>query len=194
MRSQVTTKKGDDGTTQTLGGERVSKCHPIIACTGCVDELRAQTALFRLHWKTSGLADPDDISGFLLWLLHTYFVIGAACSDPKNDKPDWHVREFGPEFLDRIEAMQLRLESQVTLPRQFIVSASNPLAAEMDVLTTASRRLERAIVQLKDSEPTFEAKHLLAFINRLSDTFYMMARFLDGGQFHTVDYGVLNPE
>ena len=47
MKSSVTTKHGDRGETDALSGDRLPKTHPIIECTGCLDELRAHTALVR---------------------------------------------------------------------------------------------------------------------------------------------------
>jgi len=191
-RSQVTTKRGDQGQTTTLGGDDVAKSHVVIECTGAVDELRAQTALARqtiLHAKPE---DWESVDTFLLWLLHTYFVIGTACSDPLNKHPEYRVVELGQKHIDALENYQARLEKRVTLPKQFIVSATNPAAAHMDVVTTIARRLERRVVRLKEAYPEFKAEEILVFLNRLSDTLFMLARLLDGGSYKTVDYGVLD--
>jgi cob(I)alamin adenosyltransferase len=188
MKSQVTTKRGDRGETSTLGGDSVSKSHPIIECTGSVDELRAYTALVRLHVLAHKPEHHESIAEFLLWLLHVTFVLGSQCSDPKNRRPEWRKVDLSQRHLDRLEAEQARYEEAAKLPRQFIVSATNVLAAEVDVLTTVARRLERNIVRLKEAEPGFDAAQIVAFVNRLSDTLYMLARFLEHGHHQTVDY------
>jgi hypothetical protein len=37
----ITTKTGDDGYTDIIGGKRLSKDHPVMECLGAVDELNA---------------------------------------------------------------------------------------------------------------------------------------------------------
>ena len=77
MKSRVTTKRGDLGETVTIAGDCLSKSHPILACCGKVDSLRAQTAACRLTIMESGRSDAEELSSILYWLLHTYFLIGA---------------------------------------------------------------------------------------------------------------------
>jgi cob(I)alamin adenosyltransferase len=193
-RSQVTTKRGDHGETTALSGDHYSKSHPIMECSGAVDEARAQTALARQLVLLSDRPESAEAAGFLYWLLHAYFLIGAACSDPTNRHPGYRAADIGPEHLERLERYQARLEEQVTLPKAFIVSASNPLAAQMDLTATYARRLERSLVRLKEAIPEFDTTHLFPFINRLSDTLFMLARSLDAGDYQTVNYDVLKRE
>ena len=193
MSSQVTTKKGDGGETLTLGGDRVPKSHPIVECTGALDEARAYTALVRHHLLERQPQGHEELAAFLLWLLHVYFLIGTACNDPRRRHPEYWRGELGASHMRRLEEEQARLESRVSLPRQFIVTASNPLSAEVDVLATHVRRLERNLVHLKEAIPEFETTTLFPFINRLSDTLYLLARVLEEGTHHTVDYSILEP-
>lgn len=194
MRSQVTTKQGDGGETRTLGGEKVAKSHPIVECTGALDEVRAYTALVRHHLLERRVEGHEEAAEFLLWLLHVYFLIGTACNDPHRIHPEYRRGEVGEPHINRLEAEQERLESRVTLPRQFIVTASNPISADVDVLATCVRRLERSMVRLKEAVPEFDTTSLFPFINRLSDTLYLLARDLEHGTHHTVDYSLLEPK
>ena len=191
-RSQVTTKRGDQGETTALSGEHYSKSHPIMECTGAVDELRAQTALARLLVIDQAGPHCGEIGDFLFWLLHAYFLIGTACSDPRNLHPEYRHDCIGPLHLDKLEAFQTHLEQRVTLPHAFIVSAATTVSAHMDIAASVARRLERNLVRLKESVPEFDITHLYPFVNRLSDTLFMLARLLDGGEYQTVDYGVLS--
>lgn len=177
----------------SLGGERLSKAHPIMESVGDVDELRAHTAVLRL--MISALRPKDDaLAAFLLWLMHTYFLIGTACSDPLVKKEQFHKRKLKESDLARLEKEQARLEAKVELPRQFIVSASNALAAQADVTVTVVRRLERSIAAVRKAYPEFEAGVILAFVNRLSDYFYVLARYLEEGNHIALDYEVLDRE
>ena len=190
-RSQVTSKRGDKGETTTLGGDDVSKAHPVIECCGCVDELRAYLALVRQQ-TLAQRPDDTESEAFLLWLLHCCFAIGSQCSDPRNSHPEFRNAYIGDAHVKKLESFQQEIEDDVKLPKQFVVSASNELAARTDIATTIARRLERAIVRVKEIEPTFDCATMLVFVNRLSDTLYMLARKFDDGKQQTVDYTLLS--
>ena len=191
MRSRVTTKRGDKGRTVTLSGDEYPKSHPILECCGDLDALRAETALYRLLLLKSGRDDAQELGDFLLWLLHVYFLIGSQCNDPFNKRPDSRREDVSAEHLAKLEAMQARLEERLNLPKAFVVSASNELAARFDLLCTTARRLERAIVRLKEAVPEFESESILVFVNRLSDFLFVLARILEDGEHMGLDYSVL---
>ncbi len=194
MKSQVTTKKGDLGTTRTLAGDVLSKADPVIECSGWLDALRAHIALLRLNILQQTPEDHEQLADFLLWLLHCFFLIGAEVNDPSKKKPKFRYDIISPKHLEKLETEQRRLEDKVRLPHAFIVSAATELAAEADVATTAARTFERSLVRLKEAVPEFEAAALLAFMNRLSDYLFILARHLDAGHYHIVDYSRLDRE
>ena len=191
-RSQVTTKKGDRGPTVTIAGVEYPKSHPILECCGQIDALRSYTALCRIEVLASKRPDAEHIGEFLRWVLHIYFLLGSQCNDPENRKPEYRKIDVSQEHLAKLEAFQAGLERDVKLPRQFILSASNPLSARIDYACTLVRHAERAAVRLKETVPAFKSEHILAFLNRLSDTLFMLARYLDGGNYLTVDYGAID--
>jgi cob(I)alamin adenosyltransferase len=193
MRSQVTTKRGDAGETTALSGDSFPKSHDIMECVGTLDELRAHTALARLRILDEKPRDFDRAADFLMWLLHVYFLIGSACSDPLNKHPEYRKRDVGPGDLERLEAEQQWLEEQTPLPQSFIVSASNTVSAQVDVACTVVRRLERNLVRMKESVPEFASADVFRFVNRLSDTLYMLARKLEHPVHETVRYESLEP-
>ena len=190
MVSPVTTKRGDTGTTLILGGQRLPKSHPILEATGKLDSLRAHTALLRLQIMEQGDEAQREVLEPLFWLLHTCFLIGTQVNDPECAHPEYRVADLGPMHLEKLETIQTALEAQITLPKSFI--ASNLLSAQADITATVARELERALVQLSETVPAFEAALILAFVNRLSDFFYIVARFLEKGMHQPVDYSVLD--
>ena len=190
-KSYVTTKQGDTGTTRTLGGEKLSKGHPILECSGHLDTLRAHTALLRIRLIEAGPPGVDAHADFLWWLLHVYFVMGTEISDPKNAHPEYRQGTVDAACLARLEAEQARLEAALELPKAFIVSASTSLSAEIDLNVTIVRDLERELARLRDAVPEFNAGALLAFTNRLSDYLFVLARTVEAGNHLNVDYGVL---
>lgn len=194
MASRVTTKNGDTGTTRTLSGEILSKGGIVLECTGRVDELRAHTALVRMLILEREPRDHEALAAFLFWLLHAYFLMGTEVNDPEAIHPEYRKETLGPKHLARLEAEQARLEAALALPRAFIVCASGVLAAQIDVAATVARALERDLVRLKEQMPSFAAEHILAFVNRVSDYLYILARYVEDGTHVPVDYGVLDGE
>lgn len=192
MDSQVTTKRGDGGETTALSGDSIPKSHPIAECVGALDELRAQTALARLRIIEEKPRCYDRAADFLLWLLHAYFPIGSACSDPSNKHPEYHKRRIGPGDLAKLEAEQHWLEAQTPLPRAFVVSASCTASAHVDVACSVARRLERNMVRLRESVPEFASADLFAFVNRLSDFLFILARMIEHPEHETVRYELLD--
>lgn len=189
MKSQVTTGKGDHGETRILGGEVLPKSHPVLECTGSLDTLRAHLAMLRLETVKAG---HNDLAEFLLWVLHTCFLMGTAINDPKRRHHEYRIEDISEKHLRRLEAEQARLENETPLPRAFIAAASNPAAAWADLTATVARTLERNLVRLKEAEPAFEAEAILAYVNRLSDFLFILARRLEEGRHQTVDYSVLD--
>ena len=79
-------------------------------------------------------------------------------------------------------------------PEASFVILALTLAAAADLTTTVARRLERDVVRLCEAIPDFEGKDILAFVNRLNDYFFVLARYLEEGNHVTVDYSLLDRE
>ena len=187
MKSNITTGQGDTGKTTALDGSTVDKSHPIMNAVGALDALRAQTALLRLQLQEKY---PEELSeaNFLLFLLHTFFLIGTAISDPHGRTPKGRHSEITQEHLDHLESEQERLESGLQLPHAFIVSATNIVSAQADITASAARTFERNLVAMCQTMPDFNKPVYLAFANRLSDYFFVLARHVEKGHHHPVNY------
>ena len=192
MKSHVTTRQGDKGQSRLLDGTQVPKYDIVMECVGTIDELRAQIALTRQFMLTRDVAEEKVLTDFLTWLSNACFLIGAACSDPGQRRPELHTRAIEQNHVFRLEVEQARLEAAISFEDGFIASASNAVAAQADVACTVARRAERRLVQLAKKEGKFATGPLLAFVNRLSDYLYVLARYLDGDEHVPVDYGMLD--
>ncbi len=191
MKSRVTTGNGDGGVTRSIAGEVLPKDHPVMEACGKLDSLRAQTALLRLQLLESSQGDKEELAEFLLWLLHVYFLMGTELNDPKRIKPEYRAGEVGATHLEKVETLQGQMEAGLDLPKSFLVTATNVLAAQCDVLATVARDVERSVVTLKTTVPEFNETHMLKLLNRLSDFYFILGRHVEGGEHQPVDYGVL---
>ena len=59
--------------------------------------------------------------------------------------------------------------------KSFVLPGGHIAAAQLHVARTVCRRAERATVALAQREPVGE--HLIAYLNRLSDVLFVMARY-----------------
>src|SRR5690606_28807452 len=76
----------------------------------------------------------------------------------------------------RIDALNETLEPL----RSFILPGGSEAAARLHIARTAVRRAERAMTALAAGEPVNPAA--LAYINRLSDYLFVLARTVNGGR------------
>lgn len=73
--------------------------------------------------------------------------------------------------MDRID----RLNAELPPLKNFVLPGGTPAAAQLHVARTTCRRAERAIVALMELEPV--GPQVAAYVNRLSDALFVMARF-----------------
>ena len=79
---------------------------------------------------------------------------------------------------DMVTALEVRIDDlleRFEMPADFTVPGENRLAAALDLARAVVRRAERLAV----SEPT-EGSFVIAYLNRLSDLLWAMARWLEG--------------
>ena len=146
------------------------KDDPRVAAYGDVDELNAALGVV--------LAQSDDkaLSGLLLRVQRDLFALGAQLADPrasigkKRAKASFEkakVRQLEKE----IDTRQAKMEPL----RAFILPGGSPLGSFLHLARADCRRAERSIVTLARDEPVDAV--LLAYVNRLSDLLFVLARY-----------------
>jgi len=174
---KIYTRTGDAGGTALFGGTRVSKADARVAAYGDVDELNACLGIVCAERELS-----RDIAGLIEQLQKDLFAIGARLADPA-EKIAERVTKVAVTDADirRLEEWIDRLEAELPPLRRFILPGGNRAGALLHFSRTVCRRAERAIVALGTDH--VEA-HLLAYVNRLSDLLFVIARVVNhrGGQ------------
>ena len=83
------------------------------------------------------------------------------------------------EMVTALEERIDRVESESGLPTEFIVPGGTPLAAALDVARTIVRRAERrSVTHMRVAG--IEGSHVVAYLNRLADYLYTLARAAEG--------------
>jgi cob(I)alamin adenosyltransferase len=166
---KIYTKKGDKGTTGLFGGKRVSKDDVRVECIGTLDEVNSTIGLLRTRlgnehpWQANLHKIQKDMMDMMSHL--------ARPSDTKkvNTNP---MPEDGAVFC---EVWIDELENAMTSPSDyFLLPGGNEISALCHVVRTQMRRGERTLVTLMKEDEVNEV--IPAYINRLSDLFFTLAR------------------
>ncbi|MDE7305008.1 MAG: cob(I)yrinic acid a,c-diamide adenosyltransferase [Alistipes sp.] len=169
---KVYTKTGDRGMTSLIGGERVFKTDSRVEAYGTVDELAAFVALLSDRLRgDAGLAEPNEDLKRILSRLMTVEALLAV-----GETGSTQVPPLGP---DAVEALEQRIDAmQEALPPidKFTLPGGHPAVSLCHICRTVCRRAERAALRA-DQEHGVDAT-ALAWLNRLSDYFYLLGRTL----------------
>ena len=176
--SKVATGKGDEGTTGLLfGGNRISKDDVRTEAYGTVDEATAALGMARaelIGLTGAGIAALDET---ILSIQRDLFVVGAELAT----NPDaWSRLEDGrtkvsPKMLARINALLAATEAAIVFPKDFVIPGSSKASSAIELARTIIRRAERWCVTL-GREGLLPGDHLLAYLNRLADLLWLLAR------------------
>jgi cob(I)alamin adenosyltransferase len=174
MSSSITTRRGDDGTTGLLYGQRVPKDHPQIEALGTCDEFNTALGLAR-----AAGAGASPASGPLLLAIQKDLVAlmgELACAEA--DLPRYRDSKF-PKLdkasLARIDAAAAALEARGLRFDGWATPGATPLAAAFDQARTAARRTERRLVGLATHGRRMSPL-AMAYVNRVSDLLWLLAR------------------
>ena len=161
----IYTRSGDAGTTSLYGGVRVDKDVPDIDVCGSIDELSASLGVVRAE----GL--PAQFESIVLRIQQELIAFCAEIVTGTAAISSEHVRQ--------IEADIDVLESDLPPLRQFVIPGENRLSALLHLSRTVCRRAERSLVTLCRTEK--KSPYLVAYVNRLSDLLFVMARCTQNG-------------
>ena len=157
--TKIYTRTGDDGNTGMADGTRVSKDDLLVCAIGDIDELNSQLAVLLCH-------APDSFTDSIRTIQNELFNVGAELSmgQPmfKQDNVDW------------LEQSLDELNQFLTPLKEFILPGGGLAASHCHVARAICRRAERSLVSLSKQDTL--NRYLLAYINRLSDYLFVLAR------------------
>lgn len=168
--SKIYTRGGDGGETSLGDGRRVAKHDGRVAAYGTVDETNAAIGLARLH--TSGEADA-----MLARIQNDLFDLGADLCTPEDGRKAAGALRIVQAQIDRLESEIDRMNAKLRPLDSFVLPGGTPAGAHLHLARTISRRAEREITELATREPVNPLA--VAYINRLSDHLFVLARHLN---------------
>jgi len=162
--SKIVTKTGDDGTTGLASGDRVSKADEIIEAIGTVDELNSSIGMIR------SVCINREIENELIGLQHNLFNCGGDLCLEGSVLINY-------KSIEEIEVSLKKHNDKLPPLKNFILPAGSELTARIHMARSICRRAERVLVKAREKHDFNPL--LLAFINRLSDWLFVVARLTD---------------
>ncbi len=169
---KIYTKHGDGGMTTLMSATQISKADERINTLGVIDELTSQMGLAKAYIASMNTADSATCVAHFDRVQTVLMTIMAGIADPRNRKHAVSEEEtaFLEYIIDAVEA---------SFPREhkFILPGYCELSARLDVARTIARRAERTLAVMDRKYAA--AAPAKAYLNRLSDYLYMLARKAD---------------
>lgn len=169
--NKIYTRTGDDGTTGLVDGSRTPKNGARIEAIGVVDEANSAVGL------AAAAMTQGSHAGDLFRIQNDMFDLGADLATPASDadfSPSEMVLRMVPaqsEWLEqRIDALNERLAPLTS----FVLPGGTEAAARLHIARATVRRAERTMVAFAAADNANPAA--LAYINRLSDYLFVLAR------------------
>lgn len=162
----IYTKTGDNGSTNLMKLQNVSKTDDRIQCLGTIDELTSHLgAVKAVETMEENRKELERIQKNLMKIM-------AAIADQFNKE-----YKFSENEVLRLEEEIDRLEASFERKKKFVLPGSNPLSAQIDIARTVTRRAERTLIAVDRKFNTDAGAK--KYLNRLADYLYMLARYHD---------------
>lgn len=168
--NKIYTRTGDDGTTGLVDGSRRAKHDARMHAIGEVDELNSAIGLAVLH--------ACEASTTLTRIQNDLFDLGADLATPGEDfAPSDKVLRIVPSQVAWLETVIDSANERLAPLTSFVLPGGSEGAARVHLARAIARRAERAGAALAATEPVNPAA--LAYLNRLSDYLFVLARVLN---------------
>lgn len=166
---RIYTRTGDGGNTALFDGTRIAKSDPRVEAYGEVDEANAVLGCAR------AIGLDADLDEMLVRIQRDLFALGSRLADPAERIAE-RVDKIAltDDDVARLEAWIDSCEEGLSPLRRFILPGGTPPAATLHLARTVCRRAERRMVALGAVDT-----HFLAYMNRLSDLLFVMARLVN---------------
>jgi cob(I)alamin adenosyltransferase len=170
--TKIYTRKGDAGETGLVDGSRIAKSDPRMAAIGDVDEANSVIGVALFHVEDAGRR------AMLGRIQNELFDLGADLATPGEDfAPTEMSLRIVAEQVTRLEREIDAMNASLAPLRSFILPGGHPAAAHVHVARAVVRRAERSATAA--ARTCSLNPQALAYINRLSDHLFVLARLLN---------------
>jgi cob(I)alamin adenosyltransferase len=166
--TRIYTRGGDAGETSLGDGSRAPKTDPLVEAFGTIDELNSAIGVA----LTAGDL-VDELRTVLRDVQNELFDLGADICVPLEAEGKERLR-MTQERVARLERLCDRFNAELPELRSFVLPGGGEAAAGLHLARAVCRRAERAAVAASEQREVNPAA--LAYVNRLSDLLFILAR------------------
>lgn len=175
--TRVYTRTGDRGDTALVGGKRVPKDSPRIVAYGTLDELNAIVGLVRV-FNEERLTEGEHhrwLDRTLRLIQNQLFDLGSELATPPDAVYEGMFR-VGATEVTGLERLMDECQKTLEPLKSFVLPGGGRIGGFLHQARTVCRRAEREILVLSRVEPVGEWP--LRYVNRLSDLFFVLGRWV----------------
>jgi cob(I)alamin adenosyltransferase len=175
--NRVYTRTGDKGETGLVGGKRVPKDSPRIEAYGTIDELNSIVGLARVfnEEKLESGEGHRFLDSVLRQIQDELFDLGSELATPADFFKAGMYR-VGEQEVSRLEQTMDQCQKDLEPLKSFVLPGGGRIGAYLHQCRTVCRRGERDVLRLSRVEEVNEWS--LKYINRLSDLFFVLSRWI----------------
>lgn len=170
---RIYTRSGDKGQTSLVYGQRVPKNHLRVEAYGTCDEANSSIGLAASFVSETDWTEKEAFLDQLHRVQTVLFHVGAELSTPKDKEVYWKLEQ---KHIDEMEKQIDEWDRTLEPLKNFILPSGHRASSALHHARTVVRRAERLTVGLEDE---LENKHVLSYLNRLSDYLFVAARFVN---------------
>ena len=155
--------------TSLVSGDRIDKSDLLLESYGTVDELNSFIGLLMSAQSIEEYCLPE-----LEHVQNCLFNIGSILA-----KGDFKAEEYPSIDESHISFLEERMDdmnSKLQPLRAFVLPSGSESVSRAHVCRTVCRRAERRVASILDENDDFGV--ILKYLNRLSDYFFVLSRFL----------------
>ncbi|CAG8515390.1 27344_t:CDS:10 [Dentiscutata erythropus] len=180
-KSAIYTKTGDKGTSSLYNGERRPKYDDTFHSLGTVDELNSSIGIANYYCKKAG----NGLDEKLVEIQCKLIEIGSNIATPRSSSNESKISytSFDDEIVTTLESWIDHYDSQLPPLKNFILPSGGESAVFLHQCRSICRRAERITVPLVEAGIVDNA--VGKYLNRLSDFFFVVARYAAMFENHT---------
>ena len=175
--TRVYTRTGDKGETRLVGGKKVPKDARRIEAYGTVDELNSIVGLARA-FNRERMEENEvcrKLDGILKRVQNELFDLGSELATPPEGYHE-EMHRIGEAEVKALEALIDECQKELKPLRSFVLPGGGRVSAFLHQCRTVCRRAEREVLRLSREEEIGEGS--LKYLNRLSDLFFVLSRWV----------------
>lgn len=167
--SIISTKKGDKGYSRNYSNDSLPKDDVLFSLLGSIDELSSSLGI-AYHYTDN----KELIQNIQLKLQHINSLIATNIDDPRRER----LEQITTKTVTELEEISDKLLKENPLEPVFLLpgSSTSKAGAYLDLSRSITRRCERELVKFVNEKQRDDLTEVAAYINRLSDLLFVLAR------------------